>query len=63
MENYVDAEADNRSDLEQLAALRAGFNPADKEAARRILALEKKVRDASRLLTKISNQVITAELQ
>ncbi|MDE5660688.1 MAG: hypothetical protein K2I28_07350 [Muribaculaceae bacterium] len=63
MENYVDAEADNRSDLEQLAALRAGFNPADKEAARRILALEKKVRDASRLLTKISNQVITAELK
>lgn len=63
MENYVDAEADNQSDLEQLAALRAGFNPADKEAARRILALEKKVRDASRLLTKISNQVITAELK
>lgn len=63
MENYVDAEADNRSDLEQLADLRADFNPADKEAARRILALEKKVRDASRLLTKISNQVITAELQ
>lgn len=63
MENYVDAEAEMQSDRETLDRLRRSHREGNTGSEKRILALEKKERDARHLLKTMANQVITSELE
>lgn len=63
METYIDAQAEIQEDAKTLETLRLNYKPGDSKTDNTILSIEKKLKQASNTLRRLSNQVINTELK